>query len=392
MNLWSIASLEWVRMSRIRSVMIINFLLPVALIFILGSSLAESGLFGTQKLNVNKVKIGVVMEDNGAIRQAFEAFLSTEHMKENTVITSYSKREAAIADIKDGKLNYAVRMPAQFSEQVMQGKKASLEWIRGSKYATNMRAEALFESFVSELQVRQASAIFAKQHQAPQVMAALQQDNSSSRMGGVVVNGKLNTDRNVSAMQYYSASMIVMFVLYAGMQLALSISMDYGQRTLQRMITAPNSIYVVLVGKVLGQLLLVAMQAAFIMVATTLLFGVDWGSSWFISFVICLLVAMISLGIGLIVCIFMKSEKAIQGLFQFIIATMMALSGGFIPIPKLQDAIGAFLVPDWAMQGILESMMGATFQDITTPLLVLGTLAFALLTAALIGGRKVVSR
>ena len=75
MSLWTIAKYEIIRKLRIRYVLLIQSLMPLLLIFILGSAL--SGAFKVEDKAIKSVKVDIVQSDTGALSEGFHSFFGS---------------------------------------------------------------------------------------------------------------------------------------------------------------------------------------------------------------------------------------------------------------------------------------------------------------------------
>ena len=190
-------------------------------------------------------------------------------------------------------------------------------------------------------------------------------------------------------MQYYAASMLVMFLLYSGMGAALGLQGEKEKHTLSRLNAMPIHEYQILLGKILGNIFISIGQAALIITVTILFYGVDWGNAFFNLFLICLLIIAASNSLAILIMLVAKSAKAINTTFQTIILVMTFLSGGFTPLPEGHlQRMGEFTLNHWAMQSMFRIMLGSDAAIIGHHLMILGCIGGGLLLLTLIVYRK----
>ncbi|MFD0697238.1 ABC transporter permease [Paenibacillus sp. GCM10027628] len=389
MTIWIIAWYEMLRMLRMRYVLAIQFLMPLLLIFILGSALANAFKIEDQKLK--PVKVDIIQADTGSLSAQFQSFLDAPEMKRILNATPVSTRDEAVHRVKTGESEFALIIPADFSTQVLSGKEAQWEMIPGKNYGQNLIAQMTLRSFLEKANQIQAifitadpAAMEARKSQAEFVFHKPADPASYVRVGKLS-----NMDETYTATQYYAASMLVMFLLYSGMSTAIGLQSEKESHTLSRLNSMPISNVRILVGKVLGNTGIALLQAFVIIIATIWLYGVSWGHSFVMLILVCMMVIVASMSLAILVMMMSGSIKTINMIFQMIIMVMTFLSGGFSPFPDgLLKNLGKFTVNHWGMQGILRIMLGSDNSVIVHHVWMLSAIAAGLLAIALIVYRK----
>jgi len=388
MNMLFIAWTELKRTLKTPSQVIVLFLMPLLLIFILGSSLSRSGGFEVRDMNVAPVNIGIVRGDEGLMMEAFDKFLKSPEVSDTAHGVAVPSRERLEHDIRGGLLDFGIVVPQGFSDAVVKGGRGEWEFVLGSDYDENMIARTMVQSFLSQVNARQSAALVL----GPQAIAASAGDDTAqSQPAEYVTIGKLSKDSgNYSAFQYYSVSILVMFILYSGMAAAISILNEKECRTLQRMQTQPIRPSTIVFGKLAGSAVMTMLQACFVILFTNWVYGVSWGGMWGWLLLICFLLTIVSLGLGVVLLAKAKTTKSVRSVFQYIVIAMTALSGGFAPIPGLEDAAKG-TISYWGMQGMLRIMLNSEFAVILQHVAVLGLIAAALLAGSLFAYRRVIA-
>lgn len=386
-NMWTIAFYEIRRMMTSRTVILVQFALPLLLIFLLGSAL--SGSFKTEDQDIKPVDVAWVQEDTGLFREHLEAFLTSSDIQEVIQVTQADSRAEAERLVTTGRKEFALIVPASFSSDITLGKPAQWEMILGNDYRQNLTAQIVFDAFLSKTNQMQAIFLTLGAEASAKLM------NDSSITGTVseslVKVGSLSTSNsNFTATQYYSAAMLIMFLLYSGMSAAISLKSEKEQHTLARLNAMPIQEVHIMAGKVIGNSFIALIQTFVIIGVTTWLYGVYWGGSYGLLFITCLFIILASMSLAVITCMVSDSTKAVTSLFQTIIIIMTFLSGGFSPWPEgwLQK-LGEFTVNHWALQGMLRMMLENDTSLILNYVTVLGVIGCGLLLTSLAVYRKV---
>jgi len=386
MSIFTIARYEITRMLRLRSVLIIQFALPLLLIFILGAAL--SGTFQTGAVELKPVKATLVTADTGPLAEPLATFLADPDIARLLQVERAASREEAVQRVRDAASDLAVIVPADFSGKALEGREATWEMVPGRNRERSVTAQLLLGAFLEEINVNQAAALTFGAPADPALRSgtdAASQALESVRVGSLGSDGAAYT-----ATQYYAASMLVMFLLYSGMSAAISLAAEKEKHTLQRLKSLPVRGVSVLLGKIAGNSLIALLQAAIIIGATKLLYGVDWGESYGLLLLVCGLIIIVSMGLAVLGMLAAGSTKAIASVFQVLIVTMTFLSGGFMPLPAgWISRLGEWTVNHWGMQSMLRMMLGSDSAVIFHHIAMLSWIACGTLLAALVAYRKV---
>lgn len=388
MNIWHICMFEIRRILRIRSVLLNLFVLPLLLIFILGAALSST--MDTGKDNVpGQVRVGVIQtgSDSGLVTEALNAFVAAPAVSEMMKVQHFTSEEEAERDLRRGELDFAVLIPPDLEERMAMGEEAKLQWILGKDGTLNIVGETLFTRFTDELN-RHMATVEVLGPEASMAMASMT-DEGSADFSYVNVSNSGTAGTSYSASQYYAASMLAMFMLYAGMTTSNSLFSERDKKTLTRLQAAPVGNGVIFAGKIAGNSLLAFMQALIIVLMTYWLYGVNWGTHPWLIVLICVLITISSMMIGVIVALVSKSAASASALMQGIIIAMTFISGGFTPIAiDFVQRIGEFTVNHWVLQSFLRMMLNASMSEIMHNILMLGVVSAVLLAiAAVIYGK-----
>lgn len=388
MNIWHICMFEIRRILRIRSVLLNLFVLPLLLIFILGAALSST--MDTGKDNVpGQVRVGVIQtgSDSGLVTEALNAFVAAPAVSEMMKVQHFTSEEEAERDLRQGELDFAVLIPPDLEERMAMGEEAKLQWILGKDGTLNIVGETLFTRFTDELN-RHMATVEVLGPEASMAMASMT-DEGSADFSYVNVSNSGTAGTSYSASQYYAASMLAMFMLYAGMTTSNSLFSERDKKTLTRLQAAPVGNGVIFAGKIAGNSLLAFMQALIIVLMTYWLYGVNWGTHPWLIVLICVLITISSMMIGVIVALVSKSAASASALMQGIIIAMTFISGGFTPIAiDFVQRIGEFTVNHWVLQSFLRMMLNASMSEIMHNILMLGVVSAVLLAiAAVIYGK-----
>lgn len=384
--LWTVAGYELLRLSRIKVVMLVLFLLPLLLIFILGAALSKE--FKAEDVKITPVKVAVVNQDQSRWSGPLKAYLDHPKTKEILQTQEAPSREEAVRALQEGRAEYGLIVPEGFGEALLQGKPGSWELIAGKDRGQNLIAETALESYLAYANSIQAAALTL----GPQAVMTHPADTSvyTGVSESFITEGKLgNEGKEYTALQYYAVSMLVMFMLYAGMTAAISLVNEGEDHTLFRLGSMPVTMDQIMCGKMLGNGLLTLFQAFVIIGATHFAYGVNWGNRPAILLAVCLAVTLASMALAMLSSLYCRNIKSVTMAFQIVIMLMTFFSGGFVPQVGALERIGQFTVNYWAMQSILQSMLDGSPQLVLHHVTVLAAIAAALAAVAFAAYRKV---
>ncbi|MFD1776590.1 ABC transporter permease [Paenibacillus rhizophilus] len=384
-NIWTIAAYELRRLFRSRTMLINLFLLPILLIFLLGSAL--SGVIGEGKdRTIHPFRVGIVdAAANPSERsQMIGSFLKSPGVAEIITPEIADSREAAVSGVRSGEYGYAVIVPAGFDQDVQSGQQAKLEYILGKDRSDNMVAATVFDNFLSKINYTQAAALTL----GPQAISAMLEPGQASPS---VVLGKLNEGgQSYTASQFYAASMLMMFLLLCGQMVITSLYSEKDNHTLFRIGSMPVKGSELFRGKMLGIGIVSVLQCAAIIFATHFLFGVYWGNRPGILALLCLLMILASLTLSVTIAMFAQTAASARSISSGLTVVMTFISGGMAPLPdSWVNTGGAFSINHWGLRGVLRMMLESPLSQISGSLAMLSLICLVLLGLAFFSYRKV---
>ncbi|GGG01279.1 hypothetical protein GCM10010912_52660 [Paenibacillus albidus] len=382
----TIMAYELRRLVRSRSNLLNMFLLPLVLIFLLGSSLS-SVMGGKAPSSIEQVRVAIVNPTNSGGSEAsgmLAELLKLPELKEQLIPLETESREEAESGLRTGKYGYAVIVPPGFDEKVRSGGQAQLEFILGKDRTDNLVAGTVFDNFLDTLNYTQS----AMRVLGPAVLTAAAApgvEGDSVQLGELGKGG-----RSYTASQFYAVSMTVMFLLYSGLTVTISLFNEKENHTLFRLSSMPVKASQLFIGKMLGIAVITIFQGTTLIVLTNLLFGVDWGNRPLLLILFCLLIIIASLTLSVVITLFSKTGASARSVITVIIVGMTFISGGMAPLPEAWvNSAGVFTINHWALQAILKMMLHTELAQILPNLLVLSLICVALFAAAIFSYRKV---
>ncbi len=401
---------------RDKKALVILLAMPLILTGILGFALG--GVFSLNEESIERVNIAVVVGRQGGdsayemlvdreTRQRIEKaagkinledvfindFLESPDIKK---YISYKllKENAALEELAGGKIDGVVVLPGNFSREYVTGRNVSITVITGSGnavkesilhsavkgFADSLSIPRIALSVLAEELVRQGMGREVLEVSGDNVKSMVQSSQTAVNFSSKAEKGK----QPVSALQYYSAAMAMMFILFAAGFAANSFVEEREEQTMARLLLSGRNKWLIAAGKGLGFFLVALMQMSVMIVFTSAVLGVSWGSHLPSLAGLTLSVVYAVAGLGIFTGSIVKTRRGVE-LFQMLVIQVMALLGGsFMPLyvmPGFLKAASAFTINGQALSGYLRLMEGAGPEGVTPAVAMLlagGTLLFAL--------------
>jgi ABC-2 type transport system permease protein len=383
MKLLSIAIKDTKVLIRDWQALAILIAMPFVLISLLGMALG--GIWSGDS-GISKFDVGVVNADGGELASVFiKDVLKSKDMAKMLNVTEVTESEAR-TQIRNGDLAAAVIIPKDFTKKITAGKDAGMTVLGDPGQA--VRA-GIIRSIANAYASRLSSVSIAADvpvgvlmktgavppDQAQTLVHELVKDATAAAENPQITVGKgsLAKQRELTAIEYYSAGMSVMFILFGSMYGAFSFLDERRQYTLARLMSTPTGKLTILGGKLAGIFLIGVLQFSVLVLITRLIYGVNWG---FLPGVILLMAATVlaTAGLAIFISSVGKTQGAVAGISQLIIQPMAVLGGSMIPLmnfPPWLQSLGKFTVNYWAITGFRDLMLGKGIGAVVTPVLIL---------------------
>ncbi len=386
-----------------RKAIMMLLLMPALIMLILGTALGSTF---SSELAVKKFPIGVVNKDEGQMSQIFINMVLRGDLSK-TLSTFVVDEGKANEMLKNKAVSSIIIIPEDFSEKVDGFKDVKLEIksnaddkiksnivesvARGFAHSTSVNygsAYALIDTFNEfKLPVPSPENGMSK---ATAVMMELQKNLNSEMVKFKEANQEKT--KSVSAMQYYSAAMLVMFLMFSAMSAISNMIEERENRTLSRIMGTRATKVRLVAGKCIGLLLIGGAQSLILIVFTRLVYGVDWGEPLFGLGLITLCAVFACSGLGMFVAAVSKTLKAANGIGTTIVQVFTAIGGGMIPIYVLPAFIRTLsnVTPNWqAMDGYYKLMQGAGVAAVLPNCLLLAAMGIVYLGIGILKFRSV---
>ncbi len=372
---------------RDRKALALTIAMPLILITILG--LALGPLF-QPKPSLPRFPIGVVDEDGQALAANLAGIL--ESQESLLSVKRGTRRE--IADlVRKGELAAAVIIPEGFSAAIFSGAGSELVILADPGSPTRVAIlRGLVEGFARQVSsgtigTKTVISVLASGGAlTPAEIAPLAQ-YLGPRIGLeagrriAVRTESLEAEQTLSGFQFYAVGMAVMFLLFAVSAGVKSILEERESMTLARLLSTPTSARAILWGKVSGTFAIGLFQLTSLIVLTSVIYRVDWGSS--LSGLVSLTITTVFAATGLAVFVAALARTArTADLLSLIIVQISSLAGGSMfplqAMPDFMKTVAKATVNGWAITGYTNLMGGGGLESILQPILALTVMGFVL--------------
>ncbi|MBA2175884.1 ABC transporter permease [Halobacillus locisalis] len=367
-RIWTLATFEWKRMFKKPQSYLIMFGMPLLFTFVFGALFSGEG--GESELPL----VGIVDQDQSNVSTAFVHRLEESELME----TAEMSLEEAVEYLSDQSITGYIAVDASFEEVLkngelpdvtmahlpaFQGASTLTQWIDSQMRGIAVKAEAA--SHYQSLTGKDWGESFAVMDQPiPLAQETIKMVNVSTSETVVVLD-------NMTAR---ATGFAVMFVMIA-MLSSTGVLLEARQSGVwYRLISTPARKVEIIFGYLLAFFLIGWVQFGVLMVASSLIFGVYWGSILGNAALVSALL-LCTIGLGLFIAGFVQTteQQAIYG--NLIIFSTCMVAGVYWPVeimPEFMQRIADFVPQTWALEGFAElSARAGTFTDILLPIAIL---------------------
>lgn len=386
---------------------------PVILIAVLGMALGP--MFNSNQPKLAGFEVAVADADGGQLAQALVNDVLGSSQLDGLIKVRPVSADEARRLVQAQEVPAAVIIPAGFSAGVMSGEKAAVEVVYDPCAPTRSGiVSGIVRAFTDKVSAAQIAAGTALTYLAgpsrengtvggaggaggptdggraatldPAALAAqvVADVTAQLQVQRVAVESSTTTAaRTVSAFDYYSVAMAVMF---ATMLVAFGSKLfveERENRTLARLLVSPTRGGTIVAGKAVGVFVVGLMQFAVIYLFTHLVYRVDWGPSALGLAIMALVTVFAVTGLTIFCSAIFRSARSAE-VGPMIITQIMAMLGGLMfpsfMFPSWAQVAQKLSPSGWAFQGFLNLLNGMSLASIVQPVLVLTLLGTVLIS------------
>ncbi len=382
-----IARINLLRVVRDRTNLFFVFLLPFIIIVALG---AAFGGAGTSRL-------GVVRADAGPLGDDLVSLIES-----GAVDVEVRERESLadlVTGVEDGRLEFGLLIPPGYDAALRSGGDVELTLVA--------RPEGVFaalgrgiETAAAQQSARIRAARVAVDFAGVDLDAALERAaTAQAGLEGITIEevslGESTFPSIGNPFALGAQSQTVLFVFLTSMTAATQLVLTRQLGVSRRMLATPTPIRFILLGELLGRFAIAMLQGFFIVVVSSVLFGVSWGDLAGASVVV-VLFSLVGTGAAMLVGVFARNPDQAGSIGVVVGMILGAVGGAMVPGELFQEPIStvSMLTPHyWAIDAFRELVFArAAVVDILTQLGVLAIYALVLVGIGTWGLRRSLTR
>ena len=331
---------------------------------------------GSSKVSDNRLPVGLLDQDNGALSANLKSLLSA-----STVIRLDETPGRVEADLEtlvsSGKLAAALVIPAGYSQSVREGSPLKLGFYADPSQTSTSTVESEFLVASNRLAsaVRTAS-IAAKISNDPTVfdpaLAAALTAWQNPSIQVLVTSGVSSKpqNQNIMSLAHSSPGMMIQFAIAGLLTCATVIVNERKTRSLQRLLTTATTRFQILFGHYLAIFTLIFVQFMILILFGQLL-HVDYLRVPLASLLVATVTAICIAALGLLIGVMAKSEEQAIIFSLIPMFVLSGLGGAWVPLEytgSAFQAIGHVSPVAWAMDGFKNIVArGLGFNSVLLP-------------------------
>jgi ABC-2 type transport system permease protein len=337
-----------------------------------------------------------------AAGQSLASFLKDERLAKIIQVTDATDEASARAAVDNRQANLALIIPADFSQALMSGKTGVpviiykdptlslgpnivkglvtqfIDGFQGSRISASVTAQQLIQRGIGP-----DTAIL--QNAANQYAGWTSQTGPNAWLDLQLPQTTGQTaEKQTPIIGTIMAGMMLFFAFMTGAFTAETIVREDEQGTLARLFTTPTPRSQILAGKFLAVFFVLIIQLVVMVVASSFLFGINWGQPFTIVLVL-LGTVIAAAGLGVLMMSFVRNTRQAGPVVGGTLAVMGMLGGlftvGVQNLPAFYEYMNLATPQGWALRGWNVALAGDNAGAALVPLLVLLGMGTALFTA-----------
>lgn len=390
MTALAIAKVELVRLFRERANLFFVLVMPLLLVAAIGAAFGG----GTQS------RVGIVAADDGAalVRGLVAALDGADGVEVVTV----ADQEALERAVARGQMSAGVVIPPDLPTRLASGNDLAVGYV-GRGDATAISVRVVIEAALADQSAVVTAARFAGDLSGGDPADLLA---TAGRLQALVPGVEVTTTdvggdpalQELAALGRFdlgASSQLFLFVFLNALASGAALIQTRRLGIAHRMLATPAGVPTILAGQAAGRYLIAVFQAGYIIVASTLLFGVQWGDPLATGSLV-LIFCAVAAGAGLLLGSVLENDSQAAGIGVGLGLVLAALGGSMMALDFFPDGmrrVARFTPHGWANEAMAEIVRrGGGVADVVEHLAVLGGFAVVLVGAATVALTRTLSR
>lgn len=313
---------------------------------------------------------------------------------------AYDNRADLELAVERGVASAGVVIPAGYEKLLLGGESAVIEYFAqpGSTGASvGVAVSAAIAEQSSELRAAQAAASITGGELSDALATVRSIDLPGVEVTSTSAFGNGDIDpANFGQFGFGAAQQLALFVWVTSLTTATYLIQNRQLGVVRRMAATPTGAARIMAGELLGRFGIALTQAAFVVIASAVLFQVDWGPPLAAGALV-LSFCLVGTGAGMLLGSLLRNEQQAGSIGLGIGLGLAALGGSMVPLEVFSpgmNRLAHFLTPHaWLIDGFTELVgRGGGLADIANEVLVLTTAGVVLTGLALLAFRHSLTR
>lgn len=380
----AIAAVELKRFLRDRSNIFFVFIFPLLLVLVLGAQFGGGGSAG---------RVAVSGADS-PLRTAVESALRAEE-----ITVTVGSADAVRDVVARGRTDVGLFISPAAARAFDGGENVTLEVVPGSQQGTQTTAQRV-RTVVARLAVERGQLAALAGAGIPEAPARAALAGAAGAMTPpsltVVDVNQINQEfSGLGRFDLGAAGQTLLFVFLASLAGSATLIQTRRFGVMARTLSAPVSAGQAMIGQAAGRFTIAMFQGAYIMVATAVLFQVNWGNIW-LSLLVLATFSAVAAGSAMLIGSVLDNAAAASGVGIGLGLVLAALGGSMLPLeffPATLRTIAHITPHAWAYDAFAQIQRhDGGLADIAPPLAVLVAMAVATLTLGTLALRRSMAR
>lgn len=323
----AITAVELQRFVKDKGNVFFTFIFPLMLVFVLGSQFGGSGSSGSVTVSGPPSELRTTV---------------AEQLEDGEVSVQFADHDDMLEQVARGRVDAGLVVTPEAAEAFSEGGTAQLEMIAGSS-STSMAAQQRVQVTVSNLDLRRIQVgaledVGVSEADATQALDAATGQVHEPTIEVRSVDELAQEFQGLGQFDLGASSQLLLFTFLTSLAGASTLINARRQGVLARTLAAPVSTAQAIAGQSLGRWVIAFFQGAYIMLATWLIFDVDWGNLW-LSLLVLSVFALVAAGAAMVLGSVLDNEGAAVGAGVGIGLVLAAIGGGMMPLEIFSDTM-----------------------------------------------------
>ncbi|MCB2291157.1 ABC transporter permease [Clostridium sp. CS001] len=316
MNFISIAYYTILRNLRDTKTLATMVLSQILIILILGTALGSE----FQITNIDRTKVAYLNKDK-QLSRSFDEFLNEKKTKEFVDSITVSSYEEGMNLVNEKKVSSFIIIDDNYTQKILSGEDALIKVINRQKGSFRSSiVQNVIDSFLYTANLEEAVSIINGENKGYKNYKNIQDVSITS------------SGKKPKAIDFYAVTMLVMMIMYGSMYGSFEVGEDIFDSIGRRMRSTPIKSYQLFLGKTIGSIFIVYMEALTLIFFAKFAYKVNWGSNILIILLIAFLMCALTTGFGIMVTMLCADHYTANRILNLITPIFTFFSGGFVSV------------------------------------------------------------